>query len=232
MFTYKDHAVQTHDLLKVNPECLLDEATARGDAVPRWAEECVRQVSFAVVRRDLRRETCLPIGIRGYERSQRWATSCSRQALLHVIAPSQLLEVSADPSRVGEVPALQSLQILKTLWRDFDRPWGPGGSVGFELATGSRVANAESDLDIVIRAAKPITIEEAQFRCAQAKNLPAIVDIRVETPECGFSMKEYAREDRKEILLRTPNGPVLGSDPWHEQADMLNVANSFERAGN
>jgi phosphoribosyl-dephospho-CoA transferase len=132
---------------------------------------------------------------------------------------------------VEAVPALQSLQILKALWVDFDCPWGPGGSIGFELATGRNVAKAGSDLDIVIRAAKPIAIEKARFLCAQATGLPAVVDIRVETPVCGFSLKEYDREDRKEILLRTPNGPVLSSDPWRNEPDILNVANSFERAG-
>ena len=230
MFTYKGRAVQTHDLLKINPKYLLDEATARGDTVPGWAEEYVRHVSFAVVRRGFTSETCLPIGIRGYDRNQRWAASCSPHAILYLIAPSQLLGLAAAPSRVAEVPALQSLEILKALWLDFDRPWGPGGSVGFELATGSNMAHVESDLDIVIRTAKPITLEEAKFRCAQATDLPATVDIRVETPICGFSLKEYAREDRKEILLRTPNGPVLGSDPWRNMPDMLNAAKSFERA--
>jgi phosphoribosyl-dephospho-CoA transferase len=132
---------------------------------------------------------------------------------------------------VEAVPALQSLELLQARWVDFDCPWGPGGSVGFELATGSKVAKAGSDLDIVIRAAKPITLEKAKFLCAQATDLPAIVDIRVETPVCGFSLKEYAREDRKKILLRMPNGAVLGSDPWRKEPDVLNVAKSFERAG-
>jgi phosphoribosyl-dephospho-CoA transferase len=231
MFTYSVQAVQTHDLLKINPECFLDEATSRGDMVPGWAEEHLRIAPFAVVRRGLISETGLPIGVRGSDRNQRWAASCSPHAVLSAIAPSQLLGRTVVPSRVDAVPALQSLELLQARWIDLDCPWGPGGSVGFELATGMNVAKAESDLDIVIRAARPITIEEANFLCAQATDLPAIVDIRVETPICGFSLKEYARAGRKEILLRMPNGPVLGSDPWRNEPDTLNVANSFERAG-
>lgn len=231
MFISKGQATQTHDLLHIKPECLLDEGKSRGDSVPRWAEEQLRAVPFAVVRRGLISEALLPVGVRGFERSQRWATSCPPHAVLGFIAPSQLLERMIVPSRVDAVPALQSLEVLQVRWKDFDFPWGPGGSVGFELATGMNVAKAESDLDIVIRAAKPITIEKARLLCTQATGLPAIVDIRVETPLCGFSLQEYAREDRKEILLRTPNGPVLGSDPWHNKPDILNVANSFERVG-
>lgn len=231
MFVSKDQAVQMHDLLKVNPECLLDEAASRGDSVPGWAEECLGAVPFAVVRRGHMSETCLPIGVRGFERNQRWAASCSPDAVLSVIAPSQLLGRTIVPSRVEEVPALQSLELLKACWVDFDCPWGPGGSVGFELATGSEAAKAGSDLDIVIRSAKPITLEKAKFLCAQATDLPATVDIRVETPVCGFSLKEYARQDRKEILLRMPNGAVLGSDPWRQEPDVLKIAKSIERAG-
>ncbi len=231
MFVYKGHAVQTHDLLHINPECLLDEAISRGDVVPGWAEGHLRAVPFAVVRRGLISETCLPIGVRGSERNQRWATSCSPHAVLSFIAPSQLLGRTLMRSRVDAVPALQSLEFLQVRWVDFDCPWGPGGSIGFELATGRIVATAGSDLDIVIRAAKPITLEKATFLCTQATDLPAIVDIRVETRVCGFSLKEYAREDRQEILLRTPNGPVLGTDPWRNEPDILTVANSFERAG-
>jgi phosphoribosyl-dephospho-CoA transferase len=93
-------------------------------------------------------------------------------------------------------------------------PWGPGGSAGFELASGRHVVTPESDLDIVIYAERRMTAEEAKSLCDRAMNLPGVVDIRVETPVCGFSLKEFAGRSPAAILLRAPSGIVLGRDPW------------------
>jgi phosphoribosyl-dephospho-CoA transferase len=117
-------------------------------------------------------------------------------------------------SRGEDIPALRSLYVLENRWIDLDRPWGPRGSVGFELATGSRVATPESDLDIVIYAEYPMTADEAKVLCAGAMNLPAAIDIRVETLRSGFSLREYACASPVPILLRTPGGAMLGRDPW------------------
>ena len=214
MFVYKGNAVQTHDLVKIDTECFLDGAASFGDRVPEWAEEQMRAVPYGVIRRGITDEHLLPIGVRGMQRNLRWATFCSSNAILQVITPSQLLGYAIEPSRVKEIPALQSLELLEARWSDLDEPWGPGGSVGFELATGFRVLRTGSDLDIVIRAAGPITNERAMCLCAQTMDLPAVVDIRVETPATGFCLKEYARKDQAKVLLRTPEGMMLGSDPW------------------
>ena len=214
MFIYKGQIIQTHDLLEINPECFLHGVAAQGDRVPDWAEEHVRAVPYGVIRRGLFGKECLPIGVRGLQRNKRWATSCSFDAIRNVIRPAQLLGGISSPSRVKEFSAFRSLELLRARWSDLNEPWGPGGSVGFELATGRKVVKAGSDLDIVIRAAKPITYERAKILCAQTMDLPAVVDIRVETPVAGFCLKEYAQKDRAKILLRTPEGTVLGRDPW------------------
>jgi phosphoribosyl-dephospho-CoA transferase len=97
---------------------------------------------------------------------------------------------------------------------DLDRPWGPAGSIGFELATGRHVVKPESDLDIVIYATGRITADEAKSLCARTMDLPAVVDIRVETPVFGFSLREFASESPAAILMRAPNKVMLGTDPW------------------
>jgi phosphoribosyl-dephospho-CoA transferase len=100
---------------------------------------------------------------------------------------------------------------------DLDHPWGPGGSVGFELATGRHVVKPESDLDVVIYAEGKITREEARSLQARTMNLLVAVDIRVETLGCGFSLIEYARGGPAGALLRTPAGLELGNDPWSNE---------------
>jgi hypothetical protein len=77
------------------------------------------------------------------------------------------------------------------------------------------VATAESDLDVVIYASRRITKKEAAHLCDLATGLPGRVDIRVETSECGFSLREYASVSAKKILLRAPFGEILGEDPWN-----------------
>jgi phosphoribosyl-dephospho-CoA transferase len=118
------------------------------------------------------------------------------------------------------------LRLLESRWIDFDLPWGPGGSVGFELATGSFVAKLESDLDIVIYAETSMIADEARSLCDSAMNLPAVVDIHVETPICGFSLREYSSQSPAPILLRASCGIMLGSDPWDEPRimDTIHVA--------
>jgi phosphoribosyl-dephospho-CoA transferase len=77
-------------------------------------------------------------------------------------------------------------------WRDLALPWGPIGSVGFEIASGREVTTEVSDLDIAIRAQERISVEQAQSLWERVTGLQTRVDVRVETPECGFSLQEYA----------------------------------------
>ena len=123
--------------------------------------------------------------------------------------PPQLLDHVA-----GDKPAFRALHLLKSRWKNQALVWGPGGSVGFELATGIQVVRPESDLDIVVYADRPMMADEAKGLCDRAMNLAVAVDIRVETPVCGFSLREYASHTPAPILLRAPVGVRLGSDPW------------------
>jgi phosphoribosyl-dephospho-CoA transferase len=103
-------------------------------------------------------------------------------------------------------------------WADLTLPWGPGGSVGFELASGRKVTTGASDLDLVIRAKEQIGVEEARFLLDRTFGFEAKVDVRVETPVCGFSLEEYVSASSANILLRYPHGVRQGEDPWQEEA--------------
>jgi phosphoribosyl-dephospho-CoA transferase len=216
MFHCEVHYVRTHDLLEIDANVFIS-----GNAsAPEWVEEVLRNSPFVVVRRGRSTDQGIPIGVRGVVRNQRWAAFCHRRWVKSILTPSQLLRRTVSTPRVSAIPALRALSVLKDRWVDLDRPWGPGGSVGFELATGSPVAMPQSDLDIVIYADRRMMADEAKFLCAHTMELPVVVDVRVETPVCGFSLTEYARTVSTGILLRTPTRNVLGNDPWSDALKM------------
>lgn len=221
MFHCEPHSVRTHDLLEIDTRRFI----AGLASAPQWIEEVLRQSPFVVVRRGRVTEQEIPVGVRGPERSQRWAAFCHPKVVKSILNPQQLLGRTIPTSRADAIPALRALNLLKDRWVDFVLPWGPGGSVGFELATGNYVAKPESDLDIVVYAKRRMTAEEAKSVCDRTMNLPAAMDIRVETPVCGFSLREFASQSLVAILLRAPSGIVLGKDPWG--ADLRSVDSNF-----
>ena len=210
MFHCEGHSVRTHDLLEIDANQLISSQSSAA----KWVEEALLKTPFVVVRRGLATGQEIPIGVRGTKRNQRWAAFCDPKLVEGILTPSQLLSRTIPTSRADAIPALRALNLLKDRWKDLVLPWGPGGSVGFELASGSHVANPESDLDIVIYAERRMTAEEAKSLCDRAMNLPAVVDIRVETPVCSFSLREFASQGPAAILLRAPGGIVLGTDQW------------------
>jgi phosphoribosyl-dephospho-CoA transferase len=213
MFQHQATNARTHDLLEIDPEPFLSLHAS----VPEWAAEELQRAPFLVVRRGRVSEQTIPVGVRGPERNQRWAAFCHTELVKSITTPPQLLKRTAPIFRLDSVPAFRSLSLLEERWTNFDRLWGPGGSVGFELATGSHAARPESDLDIVLYADRPITTDEAKSLCGFTSGLPSAIDIRVETKACGFSLKEYASQGSAPILLRTPYGVELGSVPWSKE---------------
>jgi phosphoribosyl-dephospho-CoA transferase len=210
MFRCENHSVRTHDLLEVDANHLISSQAS----APQWAEEALAKSPLVVVRHGLARGRKIPIGVRGTERNQRWAAFCHPKLVKNILTPSQLLSRTIPTSRADAIPAFRALNFLEDRWMGLALTWGPGGSVGFELASGRHAAKQQSDLDIVIYAERPMASDEATSLCDCTMNLPAVVDIRVETPACGFSLREFASRSPAAILLRTPSGTVLGKDPW------------------
>jgi phosphoribosyl-dephospho-CoA transferase len=210
MFPCEGHCFRTHDLLEIDAKQLISSQAS----APQWVKEELSESPFVVVRRGLGTGQEVPIGVRGAQRNQRWAAFCHPRWAKSILTPSQLLSRTIPTSRADAIPAFRALNLLEDRWMGLALPWGPGGSVGFELASGRPAAKQQSDLDIVIYAERPMASDEATSLCDRTMNLPAVVDIRVETPVCGFSLREFASRSPAAILLRAPSGIVLGRDPW------------------
>jgi phosphoribosyl-dephospho-CoA transferase len=208
-------SVRTHDLLEIDAKRFISRHTS----APEWVVENLQRTPFVVVRRGLATQPEIPVGVRGVDRNQRWAAMCAFNLVKNILAPPQLLKRPVPKSREDAIPAFRAFSLMKERWRDLDYPWGPGGSIGFELVAGKHIAKPESDLDLVIYAAGRITREMAKSLYAQTLDLTAAVDVRVEAPLCGFSLKEYAWRNPGKILLRTPNGMTLGIDPWDDEGN-------------
>jgi phosphoribosyl-dephospho-CoA transferase len=228
-------SARIHDLLEIDAERFLEAHSS----APGWVAESLRHAPFVVVRRGPSpAEEGIAIGVRGAQRNERWAGACRPDLVRSILTPPMLLDrlvtvSGSDPAsrpdpatrpdratrpapttRADAIPAVRTLALLAERWKDLDSPWGPSGSVGFELATGRHAASPQSDLDVVIYAESRMKQHEARALCESAQGLPAAVDIRVETPICGFSLTEYANRAPLPILLRFAHGTVLGTDPW------------------
>lgn len=197
-----------HDLLQIDPALL----TSGCGAEPHWIQETLIVCPWVVVRRAQTSFGRIAVGVRGATRSERWAAFCHETQVRTIVPPEQLLPSSR------RTPALRALQEMCDRWAPLALSWGPAGSVGFELATGRRVTTEESDLDLVVRAPQRIGLEEARFLLDRTLGLEVKVDVRVETPLCGFALKEYALESSPRILLRYAEGVRLGEDPWQVES--------------
>ena len=93
--------------------------------------------------------------------------------------------------------------------------WGPGGSVGYELASGIPAVRDGSDLDFILFVPRQLETTEVQDLWRMISSAPGKVDVLVETSLCGFSLKEFATTSQRKILLRTSDGRIFGSNPWN-----------------
>ncbi len=203
--------MRVHDLLEIDAQAFIEGSAP----TPAWVVESLQSAPFVVVRRAPVVQGLIAIGVRGEARGQRWAGTCAPNWVRSVVTPVELLS-RVEVTLTRSIPPLQSLTQLacNETWSSLPHAWGPGGSVGFELASGRPTATPQSDLDLVIYADDRLGAEDAKRLHAAAQNLPSAVDVRVETPACGFSLAEYANQAPAPILLRTASGVMLGTDPW------------------
>lgn len=199
-----------HDLLRVRgPEFL------SGASLPGWAVAALRSAPWVVMRRAPRAgDGSLPVGVRGPRRAQRHAARLSPCGIARRVRPEELVRrgASLDPL----LPAARALAVATETFAAAGLSWGPTGSVGFELATGTRAVSASSDLDVLIRAGEPLDRRTAADLLARISGRGCRVDCQVEAPAGAFALAELAAGDA--VLLRTDEGPRLVTDPWRPVA--------------
>ena len=193
-----------HDLLRLSASAA-DRLPA--DAPP-WAHGALRLVPWVVVRRAAAPAGFVAVGIRGADRSQRYAWMVGPGDIQTTLLPEGLTEV--PPLAGRDVPAILALTEARALLSEARFAWGPTGSVGFELATGIPTATTDSDLDLLVRV--DVLSAAALARLAtlfqHLAPLGARVDCQVDTRAGAIALAELVSES-SEVLVRTPSGPRL-----------------------
>jgi phosphoribosyl-dephospho-CoA transferase len=199
---------QVHDLIRMHP------ASIKSMDAPAWVNERLSECPWAVVRRAGAPTRMIAVGVRGDTRSERWGGFTHQNAVEQVVEPNELLGLMRTSAGANRTPPIQLLEKVIERWQGLTLPWGPTGSVGFELASGYRITTPHSDLDIAIRAPERISVDLAHSLWERIMGLQPKVDVRVETSECGFALEEYVRRPSTRILLHYPDGARVGDDPW------------------
>ena len=185
--------MRPHDLLRLKPGAMLEDTEA-----PAWVVESLVLAPFVVVRRGEIHAGLVPVGIRGST----------------VVTPEALAASGSwhTHSR-GALPAFAALDRVADAAVALNLIWGPGGSVGFELASGLAVVREDSDLDVIVRPTTQHSHADLE-RFAHAVNDPAArVDIVIEGAQGAVALQEWLHSPQR-VLIKTANGPQLGAFRW------------------
>ncbi|OHX50632.1 malonate decarboxylase holo-ACP synthase [Cytobacillus oceanisediminis] len=198
--------IEPHDLLKIDAKHLISHTL-----IPDWAIQALNMAPYVVVRRAHAPKGQIAVGIRGKARNERFGAFLPADAFISHIKPEELTASTLWENKPS--PVFLSLTIASEILAKHKLIWGPGGSAGFELATGNVTVIAESDLDLILRVPEPIPIHTAAEIMNVMKSCPARVDIQAETPAGSFSLAEYASGSAT-MMVKTKFGPILCENPW------------------
>jgi len=201
--------LKPHDLLEIKGvENLICYSN-----IPKWVETALLNAPYVVVRRARAPEGLVAVGVRGSMRNERFAAFLPVNQIVSRITPEQLALEKKWRNYPEDI--FRYLESVSELMNRYSLIWGPGGSVGFELASGKKTVKVTSDIDVVIRLSEGFTIELAREVKSGLEKIPVQVDVQVETLEGAFSLSEYVASEGQSILIRTMDGPIL------KQVDIL-----------
>ncbi len=194
--------LRPHDLVR-----LADPAVLVGDA-PGWVPAALAWTPWVVVRRSTPPTGCVSVGVRGDRRAQRHPLTVPESSVREVVAPEDVAH--RDLTGCRGLPALSALAEVRAHLDACVMPWGPTGSVGFELATGAATVGPDSDLDLVVRA--PLLTEAVHRRLTELhsrlQRLKVRVDCQVETARGAVALAEIAASG-SEVLVKRGTGAAL-----------------------
>ncbi|WP_243976604.1 malonate decarboxylase holo-ACP synthase [Vibrio natriegens] len=198
-----------HDLLWV------DEITLEGNESPSWYAS--HNQSLPVVVRRASRQTLIPVGVRGKNRSERLAAWACKSSVVKSVSPREL--VQSEHARAywqsSELVAFQTLTDVDAICQAYGIEWGVTGSLGYELATGMPCAHQDSDIDMTVYLSEPVPVETLTSLSDQLDKLACRVDTQIETALGAVALREWVLgRGESNVLIKTDEGPLLTDNPW------------------
>jgi phosphoribosyl-dephospho-CoA transferase len=190
-----------HDLLRLSGRRVPPDA-------PRWASRALGVTPWVVVRRAAAPTGRIAVGVRGTSRSERYATAVDPDDVCEVVEPEDLAHIVPRAGR--ELAAMCTLHAVRPVLECTGLPWGPTGSVGFDLATGIPAATTESDLDLIVRVSRGLSGALALLAALhrEFRSLAVRVDCQVEIPSGAIALAELVG-GQSDVMVRTAAGPRL-----------------------
>lgn len=209
-------SIWPNDLLQFTS---LQDLALTENPLPSWAKDSLSESKTVVVRRGLIKNELIPVGIRGYERKQRFACYLNIAAIKKQYHPQYFIQHKRWknlPNDRQKLPPFEALQKIAPLLSNYQ--WGIGGSLGYEMATGVKmVKNTRehvSDLDLLLYNVSTLKRRQAQELLQKINQYDVHADVQVVKGQNGFSLEEYASNRSKKTLVKTATGPLLVADPW------------------
>lgn len=207
---------QPHDLLWLRP----DACPTTDAPLPVWATlDLMLRVPW-VARREAAGPGMVAVGLRGTTRSERLKGMVESDAIMRCVSPEDIVATiglattGLAPSHGREAcPALVALAALRPRLDATGLVWGPTGSTGFQLASGHAVLRSDSDLDLLVRAPRPLNLRQWQQLLAIQAWPHCRIDLQIETGQGAFALAEW-RAGHRRVLLKTGQGAVLTDAPW------------------
>jgi phosphoribosyl-dephospho-CoA transferase len=145
-----------------------------------------------------------PVGVRGADCRQWYRTVAPHEAVVNVISPEDIAGVRAWPTR--GLRAHKALRDVRAKLNQLGLPWGPIGSVGYELVSGIATVTQSSDLNLLIRVRACdehrldglVSLQQNDF-----DHHPVPVDCLIETTRGMLRLAELALADRETPLQET-----------------------------
>jgi phosphoribosyl-dephospho-CoA transferase len=204
---------RAHDLLWLDVSAAFEAA----GELPGWLDEGWLRRAPLVVRRETVAAGRIPVGVRGLQRNRRCKGYLAPAAVMRRTTPEMLARGVAPDARLGAaaraLPCIAALLALAPRLDALGLGWGPAGGAGFWLASDLPVLRPDSDLDLLVRAPRPLDPDQLAALRALQHGAACRLDIQVDTGHGGFALMDYAGGARR-TLLKTAHGPLLVADPW------------------
>ena len=201
--------MRPHDLLRLRSVAAITDAGA-----PMWVAAALVRASFVVVRRDKARHGWVPVGVRGESRAERHAAwvRCSEVTL--TITPESLADSRCWHFHERRaMPAFAALDGIASAAAAHNLAWGPGGSVGFELASGVSVVPEDSDIDLIVRPTPSHTRDDLATFGQSVAGMSVRVDVAIEGVLGSVALGEWLQSPDR-VLIKADTGPRLGAFHW------------------